>query len=746
MTHTNDRLDEVIHVEAVADWSRAESRAASACAGAAREAGNRWDQLTDDARLHAAVSASSASAPTKEAIGRLQHAVSLATWIGIAAAAVLGALAVAASLPTNRVAPTNIFWLLAGVLGIQTVLLLLWVFLALFASRERTGGLAAWTVARLARLVATRAAGTEEHANRAGTISSASAMSLVIRRRSRLEARTPLARWGLGVVTNSMWTAFNLAGLAAALVLLGSRQYEFAWESTILGPDRYVAAIDTVAWLPRQLGFTAPDAAAIAASRFDPTSPDAFPTQSDELRAAWSGLLIGAIVAYGLLPRLLLTGLCLARRRAARRAAAVDVADPAVAALLEAARTTTAPSTPPPDAQLPSASPLDRSSEAAGRPVGTAAIVGLEIEPPAGGWPPALDRELDDLGLVSSGEDRRRVERNLATSTRRPISMVVVCAASATPDRGVGATIRGLAAAAGSPLLLVVSGGDRLRSRESRATTLQRLEDWKALAAGLGAFFVEVDLDHLTADSRRRLGDAIGSAAATERGVVEDAGAPPPIADDLAPALRTIVAASRGWHDETGSPRLPTTAEEADLHRRIVRIFEGDGELARWPFPPLSPGDPAGSIRRAASRIESMLPASLRLRPKWLAAGAAAGALGCIAAATLISPLAISALPVWAAIGGSVTGLLSARSPATTASAAGHDHDARIDLGPAVATAVLQAVLLAHQGRGEAAIGDALGAAVEADEPPHLPDADAVAAWCRTVEARLAAFDRGDSR
>lgn len=739
MSDPDDPLDEVIRVEAVADWSRRHDGIPRLCIRAAAEIGDRWNGFDDHARLSAVIDHAPATEPIADAARRLHRTVALAAWIAIAVAAILGGLATAAALPVDRTVPTNVFWMLAGVLGVQSVLLLAWAIATTAAPRWRGPGFAAAFVNWVARAAASRASrphGVESAASSEHP-SAADAMRLAIRRRGRIETRTSLARWGLGLLTNSMWGVFNLASLAAALVLLGSRQYEFAWESTILGPESYIAIIDAVAWLPRQLGFDSPDAAAIAASRFDPTASDTFPPQSDDLRAAWSGLLIGSIVAYGVLPRFLLAGLCLWRRHAARRKIAVDFGDPAVVGLLEAARRAAPPSSPPADASLPRASAPSIDPHAATRPPGPAAIVGIEIEPPAAGWPPALDREIEDLGLVASGDDRRGATARLAASRRRPALLVAVCDASATPDRGVAATLRELAAAAAGPLLLVISGGGRLRERDSKTTVARRLEDWRALAAGFDAACIEIDLDHLTRESRSRLADAIASAS--------DGDVAAPAASghaDLGASLRTIVAAVRGWHDESGAPRPPTPADEADLHRRIVRIFEGDGEIARWPFPPLSPADPTGSIRRAASRIESMLPNALRMRPKWLAAGAAAGALGCIAAATLVSPLAISALPVWSGLGGVIAGLLSARAGGDGAESP--NASATIDFGPPVATAVLQAVLLAHQGRGEAAIGAALETALEPEDPPRLADADAVAAWIHVVEARLAAARRED--
>ncbi len=64
---------------------------------------------------------------------------------------------------------------------------------------------------------------------------------------------------------------------------------------------------------------------------------------------------------------------------------------------------------------------------------------------------------------------------------------------------------------------------------------------------------------------------------------------------------------------------------------------------------------PVERLKASADRIVDLLPLRLRQRPRWLAAGAMAGALGCIAAATLAAPGAIAALPLWAGMGAALT-------------------------------------------------------------------------------------------
>src|SRR5690606_1245271 len=131
-------------------------------------------------------------------------------------------------------------------------------------------------------------------------------------------ARRPIARWSLGALSHGLWTTFNVGCLVATIALLSVRQREFAWESTILDAGTYADITDAVAWLPRTLGMSAPTPEQVRASRFNPARPEAFGPQDDETRAAWAGLLVGAITVYGLLPRgalLLVSVVMLARAR-----------------------------------------------------------------------------------------------------------------------------------------------------------------------------------------------------------------------------------------------------------------------------------------------------------------------------------------------------------------------------------------------------------------------------------------------
>ncbi len=111
----------------------------------------------------------------------------------------------------------------------------------------------------------------------------------------------------------ALWCAALLGATLGVLALLATRRYGFVWETTILPADAFVALSAALGALPGVLGFPVPDAATVAAS-------GAAPMLDEAGRRAWAGWLVGAVVVYGVLPRLTLALFCaLMWRRGTRR-------------------------------------------------------------------------------------------------------------------------------------------------------------------------------------------------------------------------------------------------------------------------------------------------------------------------------------------------------------------------------------------------------------------------------------------
>jgi hypothetical protein len=461
----------------------------------------------------------------------------------------------------------------------------------------------------------------------------------------------------------------------------------------------------------------------------------------ESARRAWSSLLVGALACYGLAPRLVLLLLSAWKRRRALVRFRLDVAQPGYVRLTralmppaEARGVVTVPG----DGTEPSPPAVPAHEGGGGPPV----LVGYEIEPPASHWPPRLHGlRWTDLGFVDGREDMHRVEGELAALAERPRVVVVVCSLAATPDRGTRAFLDALAGAADAPLALVLTDGDRTRRRGDHVLA-EHVDVWRGLARGAGLApesVLEVDLDHATEGSLGRLATLVGAAPGDEAGAL-----PPPPASRIGDAFAEIRAAAEAGELSGDHAQL------AEAHRRVAKLYqdESEGWRARLRLPEQLPEDVGAFVRDGARGLVDRLPGTLRRSPKWLAAGALAGACGCVAAATLVAPIAISALPAWSALGAGIAGALQLGHAARPRDDDGADEAADTTTADALRAVTLFALLLDLQGRDEAAISAALAETLDEEAlAPPPDDAAKATAWLDEVRHRygmaLARLDTG---
>jgi hypothetical protein len=119
--------------------------------------------------------------------------------------------------------------------------------------------------------------------------------------------------------------------------------------------------------------------------------------------------------------------------------------------------------------------------------------------------------------------------------------------------------------------------------------------------------------------------------------------------------------------------------------------------------------------------MTDLLHPSLRRSPRWIATGAAAGALGCVASAALLFPAVITALPVWAGFGAALAAMLPRPQPAS---------GERLPDGPRASStqdsldaALLFAIVLELQGRGESEIARVIDAVFHESDSRELTTA-----------------------
>ncbi|WAB98396.1 DUF2868 domain-containing protein [Pseudomonas putida] len=344
--------------------------------------------------------------------------------------------------------PVNVFWALGSLLGLNLLMLLGWAA-GLVLSGEHganLGRLWLWLSERFAR--------DAKAAHLAPAL-------LVLLQRERLN------RWLLGLLVHSLWTLAMLSALALLLALLATRRYGFVWETTLLAADPFVNLTQALGALPSLLGFAVPDESMIR------LSGDTLPAL-DIARQAWASWLLGVVLVYGLLPRVLLAGLCLWRWRQGGQRLALDLSLPGYAQLREALMPRSerigVQDTAPHSLPQFQAGQLDSGSSGA-------LLVGLELDDQRP-WPPALSKGVTDAGVLDSRESRNRLLEQL--SRFPPARLAIACDPRRSPDRGSLALLAELARNAGATRIWL------LQAEPGQALDAERLGDWHEALERLG--------------------------------------------------------------------------------------------------------------------------------------------------------------------------------------------------------------------------------------------------------------------
>lgn len=200
-------------------------------------------------------------------------------------AAILGGLA--AINATGDAATLNIYWLLVVLLGFNFFSMLLWsVGIAL-----NIQGLSAGIVAQLARWLPFQFRKKEKD----------SIAMLAARAWWETCLFGRVGKWRISMLTHQFWLIYLFAGIGTLILLMLAKQYDFVWGTTLL-PENSLPELTQLLAVPMQLiGLTSPDSQQIAASRIGSGMQDAV------IRNAWAEFLVGALVVYGVLPRLIFT-------------------------------------------------------------------------------------------------------------------------------------------------------------------------------------------------------------------------------------------------------------------------------------------------------------------------------------------------------------------------------------------------------------------------------------------------------
>ncbi|WP_210556416.1 MULTISPECIES: DUF2868 domain-containing protein [unclassified Pseudomonas] len=336
--------------------------------------------------------------------------------------------------------PVNVFWALGSLLGLNLILLLSWALGLIFVGEHGAtlGRLWLWLSEKLAR--------------DAKAAQLAPALLLMLQRKK-------LNRWALGTLVNGLWLLAMLSALLLLLTLMATRRYGFVWETTILGADTFINLTQALGALPALLGFNVPTVEMIRAS-------GGAALDIESARQAWATWLVGVLVVYGVLPRLLLALLCFWRWSRGKAALTLDLNLPGYAQLRERLMPTSERlginDAAPEQLHRVESSVSEHASDGA-------LLVAIELDDQRP-WPPALPKTVSNAGILDSRESRHKLLEQL--SRFPPARLLIACDPRRSPDRGSLALIAELARNANATRVWL------LQAPPGEALDSARLGDW----------------------------------------------------------------------------------------------------------------------------------------------------------------------------------------------------------------------------------------------------------------------------
>lgn len=309
--------------------------------------------------------------------------------------------------------------------------------------------------------------------------------SLLITALIGFSSRQKLSRWALSAINHILWLLALSAAVVSVLALLAAKRYYFSWETTLLSADTFVKLVQGLGVLPGFIGFVTP-------SEFLIRQSDGLQWVALSAQVQWSSWLVGCVIVYGVLPRLLALiwcGLAYNKHYAQRHI------EHQLQGLIEL------------DERLMPKNEYVGIDAGAGadqvpvaevkpiRPASTVSTLCVGIELAADqSWPPVVWPEnWQDAGLVDSRDQRSQLLARLATHS---FEHLVLCVdAEQTPDRGVVAWLAELATYSAYCTIYVINA-NRAAALTTTPSTEGRLEAWQYRLdqAGFKAVYVDFDL------------------------------------------------------------------------------------------------------------------------------------------------------------------------------------------------------------------------------------------------------------
>ncbi len=370
-----------------------------------------------------------------------------AFYISLIVASVFGGLATAHAV--NELHTLNIYWLLAVLLGFNVLSLVLWGFGITMNIPSLSSGVAA----QLASWWSFR----DQKKNTMESIAGHAWWE------NHLTGR--IGKWRISVFTHQFWLVYLTAGTVLLLLLMLAKQYNFIWGTTLLAEQslpRLTASLGKPLML---VGLKIPDSQQVSMSRMGIGRQDA------ETRSAWARFLIGVLLIYGVLPRLLLFAVSLIMLRWSERQFKPDLYLPYYIDLRQRLMTRKERSVII-DADLLA---NEQSAEVAEAPINHTVpeytyAVGIELDHQAS-WPHSTSC---DLNIV----DQKTREEAIEWVKTINGSLLIGVAAYRLPDRGVQRIVKDLLASTKcKPWLILLNKQPAVSITDSRELAWFRLAE-----------------------------------------------------------------------------------------------------------------------------------------------------------------------------------------------------------------------------------------------------------------------------
>ena len=393
------------------------------------------------------------------ALGRAARLSRYARIVALIVAAVFGGLGIAYAV-TDSFA-INIYWLLLVLLGFNLLSMLLW----LIGISLNMKGLIAGVLARLTSWLPGHLKSKSSASNQAGNLADRAWLAC--------NFSGTVGKWQFSKITHQLWLVYLFAGLAFLVLMLMVRQYDFVWGTTLLSDSIFVKLTDILSAPLQALGFATPSADQVQDTRVGLAQ-----TLTVEHRYRWAQFLLGALLCFGIMPRILLLAWSTLMSGYARRHFTLDYYLPYYISLRQQlmplashGQIIDADNTPPVisgiSAKTSPVTPVPHKLP--DETLWVAVELGVNIS-----WPPVSISAAKNLGQVI---DRVSLESILQHLQSKKCPVVAVAVSSARPpDRGIQRVITSLMSSSDQRWLVL------LQSHHDEPVSSTRLEAWYRLA------------------------------------------------------------------------------------------------------------------------------------------------------------------------------------------------------------------------------------------------------------------------